>query len=96
MLNRVSQELEGRGFEMLGVSLDTRADKAAAVRGFRAAYHVRYPLAFPEAMSQIEAGLDGVPTTLLFDREGRAAKIYVGAVREQTLREDVETLLREP
>jgi cytochrome c biogenesis protein CcmG/thiol:disulfide interchange protein DsbE len=46
-------------------------------------------------MSQVEMGLEGVPTTILVDREGRVAKTYVGAVRERDFRVDVEALLGE-
>ena len=96
VLVRTKADLGPRGFQVLGVSLDTAADRVNHVRGFRARYHVTYALAFPGDMSQIEAGLDGIPTTLLFDRSGRAAKIYVGEIAERTLRADVTELLQEP
>ncbi len=95
-LVRVSNDLSGEGFRVLGVSLDTGSDRNARVRSFAAVYRVRYPVAFPDALSQIESGLEGIPTTLLFDRQGRAAKVYVGAISERTLRSDVAELLREP
>lgn len=94
-LNQLADEFGSKQFAIVGVSLDTGAGKRAAVQQFGAAYRVQYPMAFPEPMSEIEAGLEGVPTTLLFDRAGRAAKVYVGAVREATLRADVTALLRE-
>ena len=96
MLVRVKTDLGPRGFQVLGVSLDAAQDKQQRVRSFQATYHVTYALAFPAPLSQIEAGLDGVPTTLLFDRHGRAAKIYVGEIAERTLRADVTELLQEP
>ena len=96
MLVRVSTELNTKGFRMIGVSLDTAQDRQAQVHGFQAAYHIAYPLGFPDALSQIESGLDAVPTTLLFDRHGRAAKVYVGELEERVLRSDVSRLLAEP
>ena len=81
---------------MIGVSLDTGPDKETNVRRFRETYRVMYPLASPDPLSQLESGLEGVPTTLLFDRHGRAAKVYVGEVRESSLRADVSRLLMEP
>ena len=95
MLVHVQTDLAAKGFRVIGVSLDTTADKATQVRSFQQAFHIPYPLAFPGALSQIESGLDGIPTTLLFDRQGRAAKIYVGELRESFLRADVTHLLED-
>ena len=96
MLLRVNADLRPQGFRVVGVSLDTGRDKDAQVRGFQTAYHIAYPLAFPDPLAQIESGLEGIPTTLLFDRHGRAAKVYVGELRERSLRTDVVRLLTEP
>jgi cytochrome c biogenesis protein CcmG/thiol:disulfide interchange protein DsbE len=49
----------------------------------------------PERLSQVEYGLEGVPTTILLDRQGRVAKTYVGAVRQRDFAEDVGVLLAE-
>ena len=95
-LARLSKELGAQDFRVVGISLDTASDREARVRAFAAAYGVNYPLAFPDRMSQMAAGLKGIPTTLLFDRHGRAAMVYVGAIRERSVRADVIQLLREP
>ena len=95
MLARVQSDLAAQGFRVVGVSLDQASDREARVRSFQATYRIPYPLAFPGPMSQIEAGLDGIPTTLLFDREGRAAKVYVGELQERSLRADVTQLLQD-
>ena len=95
-LARLDRDLSAQGFRVVGISLDSASDREARVRAFAAAYEVNYPLAFPDRMSQMEAGLEGIPTTLLFDRHGRAAMIYVGAIRERSVRADVTELLREP
>ena len=91
---RVVRELGPKGFAVVGVSLD-QGDREAKVRAFAERYGVTYPIAFPDAMSQMSASLGGLPTTLLIDREGRVAKTYVGAVREGVLRRDVGELLGE-
>lgn len=90
-LIRLSQEM--KGLAVVGVALD--ADGTAKVRRFVDEFHVPYPVVMPERMSQMESGLEGVPTTILVDKQGRVAKSYVGAVREQDFRTDVETLLAE-
>jgi cytochrome c biogenesis protein CcmG, thiol:disulfide interchange protein DsbE len=91
-LIRLSQEV--KGLAVVGVALD--ADGAAKVRKFVEEFHVPYPVVMPERMSQMEFGLEGVPTTILVDKQGRVAKTYVGAVRERDFRTDVEALLAEP
>ncbi len=95
-LVRAQTDLAPQGFQVIGLSLDTAPDRAAQVNSFRAAYRINYAMAFPAPMSQIASGLEGIPTTLLFDRQGRTAKIYVGALNPQAFRVDVSTLLREP
>ena len=94
MLVRVARELGPEGFAVVGVSLDD-GDRRAKVKAFADSLEVNYPLAFPDAMSQMKAGLEGIPTTILVDREGRVAKTYIGEMRESVLRADVETLLAE-
>jgi cytochrome c biogenesis protein CcmG, thiol:disulfide interchange protein DsbE len=90
-LIRLSQEM--KGLAVVGVSLDTGG--TAKVQKFVDEFHVPYPVVMPERMSQMEFGLEGVPTTILVDKQGRVAKTYVGAVRERDFRTDVEALLVE-
>lgn len=92
-LVRVARELGPRGFAVVGVSLDEGGREK--VQQFVDQFKLPYPVAFPEPMSQIERGLEGVPTSILVDREGRVAKSYVGAVRERDFKQDVEVLLGE-
>jgi cytochrome c biogenesis protein CcmG/thiol:disulfide interchange protein DsbE len=92
-LVRLSRELGPKGLAVVGVSIDQGG--RAKVKEFVDEFHVPYPVAFPEPMSQMAMGMEGVPTTVLVDREGRVAKTYVGAAREGDLREDVGMLLGE-
>lgn len=92
---RVLRDLGPRGFAVVGVSLDG-GQREGKVETFSRQFGVMYPIAFPDALSQMTAGIEGLPTTLLIDREGRVAKTYVGAVRESVLRRDVMLLLDEP
>jgi cytochrome c biogenesis protein CcmG/thiol:disulfide interchange protein DsbE len=95
-LTRVLGDFEPRGFRIVGVSMDDGGDRAEKVRAFLKESKIRYPIAFPAGgVSQLSQGMDGLPTTLLFDRQGRVAKTYVGEVRQRVLRRDVEELLRE-
>jgi cytochrome c biogenesis protein CcmG, thiol:disulfide interchange protein DsbE len=92
-LIRLAREIGPKGLAVVGVSLDQGS--RGKVQKFVDDFHVPYPVAFPAAMSQVEQGLVGVPTTILVDRNGRVAKTYSGAVREADFREDVEVLLGE-
>jgi cytochrome c biogenesis protein CcmG/thiol:disulfide interchange protein DsbE len=92
-LVRLARELGSQGLAVVGISLDEGTHQK--VQKFVDDFKVPYPVAFPAPMSQLAWGMQGVPTTILVDREGRVAKIYVGAVREQDFREDVQVLLKE-
>lgn len=92
-LIRLAQEMGPKGLAVVGVAMDEGG--TAKVREFVERFHVPYPVALPERMSQMGYGLEGVPTTVLVDREGRVAKTYVGAVREGDFEEDVGVLLAE-
>ena len=92
-LSRLARELGPQGLAVVGVSIDKGSRDR--VREFVDEMKVPYPVAFPSPLSQVDMGLEGVPTTILVDRQGRVAKSYLGAVREADFRADVETLLRE-
>jgi cytochrome c biogenesis protein CcmG, thiol:disulfide interchange protein DsbE len=93
-LIRLSQELGPKGLAVVGVAIDEGGREK--VEKFVEEFRVPYPVALPERMSQIGYGLEGVPTTILVDRQGRVAKTYVGAVRQADFAEDVGVLLGEP
>jgi cytochrome c biogenesis protein CcmG/thiol:disulfide interchange protein DsbE len=92
-LARLSRELGPKGLAVVGVSLDEGG--RTKVQSFVDEFHLPYPVVFPEPMSQIAQGMEGVPTTILVDRNGRVAKTYVGAEREKDFREDAAVLLEE-
>ncbi len=89
----LSRELGPQGLAVVGIAMDEGGrDK---VRTFVEKFQVPYPAVFPEAMSQMVYGMQGLPTTILVDRNGMVAKTYVGAVSERDFRTDVEALLSE-
>ena len=92
-LIRLSQDLGPKGLAVVGVDLDEGGREK--VSRFVEEFGVPYPVVMPERMSQLERGLEGVPTTILLDKQGRVAKTYVGAVRRADFAEDVGVLLRE-
>lgn len=94
MLSRVANEVRLQGVAVVGISLD-EGDRDRKVAEFARRVGVTYPIAFPEEMSQMTAGMDGLPTTILVDRKGRVALTYVGAIGEAELRSDLDRLLAE-
>ena len=92
-LIRLSQELGPKGLAVVGVAIDEGGKEK--VKKFVVEFRVPYPVVLPERMSQLAYGLEGVPTTILVDRQGRVAKTYVGAVRQRDFETDVEVLLGE-
>jgi cytochrome c biogenesis protein CcmG, thiol:disulfide interchange protein DsbE len=92
-LIRLSQELGPKGLAVVGIAIDEGGREK--VKKFVDEFHVPYPVAMPERMSQVEFGMEGVPTTILVDKQGRVAKTYVVAVRQADFAEDVALLLGE-
>jgi cytochrome c biogenesis protein CcmG/thiol:disulfide interchange protein DsbE len=89
----LARELGPGGLAVVGVSMD-KGDRKK-VRDFVDRFQVNYPIVFPAKMSQMEFGMEGLPTTILVDRNGRVAKTYVGAVRFADFKADVNAVLRE-
>jgi cytochrome c biogenesis protein CcmG/thiol:disulfide interchange protein DsbE len=88
----VANAYKDKGLDVAGISMDEAG--SAAARPFVEEYHIPYPVLLPTSDFKLADAVDGLPTTLLIDRQGRMAKAYVGAVNEQTLRGDIEQLLR--
>lgn len=83
--------LGDKGLAVAGITLDEGTD---VVKKFVAEYKVDYPILIPPAGSAWTR-LENTPTTLVIDREGRLANKYIGAVPEDELRRDLESLLAE-
>jgi cytochrome c biogenesis protein CcmG, thiol:disulfide interchange protein DsbE len=89
----LARELGPNGLAVVGVSMDEGDRKK--VRDFVERFQVNYPVVFPERMSQLGSGMEGLPTTILIDRKGQVAKTYVGAVRRADFEADVNAVLLE-
>lgn len=92
-LVRLAEDPSLKGLTVVGISMDVGS--RAPVLAFARRMHVVYPIVFPEPMSQMAAGMAGLPTTILVDRQGRVAKTYVGETKEREFRADVEQLVTE-
>jgi len=91
-LVRIAGEYKTKGVEVTGITLD---EDMEAVRRFVADYRMPYPVLVPTKGASLAMMSEAIPTTLLYDRQGRLAKRYVGAVSESIFRRDIESLLAE-
>jgi thioredoxin-related protein len=83
-----------RGLVVIGFKFDTMKDAEDPVR-FARKIGVRYPLAIAsEDLKQKFGGIEGLPTTLLYDREGKLRQKIIGFEYTNVVESDLKPLLR--
>jgi cytochrome c biogenesis protein CcmG/thiol:disulfide interchange protein DsbE len=95
----LARDYRYKGLSIVGVSMDG-VDQSAeggkrAVQSFMSEFHLPYPVLMPDFALRSAPAVEALPTTVLLDRNGRAAKSYIGAVRESVFRADLDRLLAE-
>jgi hypothetical protein len=82
-----------RGFAVVGFKFDTMMDMEDPVQ-FAKKIGVRYPLAVaPDDLKQQFGGIEGLPTTMLYDRQGILRKKVVGFEYTDALESGLKPLL---
>ena len=82
-----------RGFAVIGFKFDTMADTENPAE-FARKMGVRYPLAVAaDDLKQKFGGIEGLPTTLLYDRQGILRKKVVGFEYTTAVESEVRPLL---
>ena len=82
-----------RGFAVIGFKFDTMTDMEDPVQ-FARKIGVRYPLAVaPEDLKQKFGGIEGLPTTMLYDRQGILRKKVVGFEYTDVIDSELKPLL---
>src|SRR6202795_3661122 len=82
-----------RGFAVIGFKFDTMADTENPVQ-FAKKIGVRYPLAVAsDDLKQKFGGIEGLPTTLLYDRQGILRKKIIGFEYTDALESKLKPLL---
>lgn len=91
-LIRLQEEFGEKGLVVLGISVDQGGGRV--VKKFIKKRKVNYPivLADQSVVNQF-GGVQGVPTSFLFDKTGRRYKSYPGYVTYRVLRKDIAKLL---
>ncbi len=92
-LVRLYRNYQPKGVVVVGISMDD--DPHQAVPPFLREYKVPYPMLVPDSSFELAGDVQSLPTTLLIDRQGRVAKVYVGAVGEEEVEEELDVLLKE-
>jgi len=92
-LVKLAHDYQPKGLAIVGVSMDE--DRPATVREFAKYFRIPYPVLMGTSFQPFASNVEALPTTILVDTQGRAAKTYVGAVRESVFRADVDHLLAE-
>jgi cytochrome c biogenesis protein CcmG, thiol:disulfide interchange protein DsbE len=97
----LQQKYGPRGFEILGLSMDEDGKKAVQpfldkerfdVDGQKEA--INYPIVFAnDTIAEKFGGVMGLPTSLLFTRDGKEIKRIVGPVDLRDISKDIENLL---
>ncbi|MBP6002518.1 MAG: TlpA family protein disulfide reductase [Pyrinomonadaceae bacterium] len=91
-LVRFAEGYKDRGVEIVGISMD---DDRSAIAPFISSYGIKYPTLLPGVDTNLPPDGMPLPTTFLYDKEGRLSKKYTGIVLESTLSSDVDALLAE-
>jgi hypothetical protein len=82
-----------QGFAVIGLKFDTMADTEDPVL-FAKKIGVRYPLAVAsDDLKQKFGGIEGLPTTMLYDRQGILQKKIVGFEYTNVVESDLKSLL---
>ena len=82
-----------RGFAVVGFKFDTMADTEDPV-SFTRKIGVHYPLAVaPDELKQKFGGIEGLPTTMLYDRGGILRKKVIGFEYTSSFEDDLKPLL---
>jgi thiol-disulfide isomerase/thioredoxin len=91
------QDLEDRygqsGFVVIGFKFDTMTDMEDPIR-FAKRFGVHYPLAVAfDDLKQRFGGIEGLPTTMLYDRQGILRNKIIGFEYTSVIESDIKPLL---
>lgn len=95
---QLQNRYRSQGLEIIGVSIDPisgRGPGASAVAPFMKSYGINYAIWMVNDFSAL-AGYDvsqGIPTTYILNREGKAVKMHVGAKPMSVFENDIKGLL---
>ncbi len=94
MLAGLQRELQPQGFEVVGIALDD----VAQAREFAASLGIEYPILIGSTDVMVVSALYGnrsgtLPYSVLLDRDGIIRWAYLGELKEEVLRQEIDRLL---
>jgi peroxiredoxin len=97
VLDRIYRQMRGEGVLFVGIAVK---DVESATRAFVTQNDISYPILFDfNAKSALQLGsipMRGLPATVVIDRQGRVAGVFLGAVLAGDLEPVLRTLVDEP
>jgi peroxiredoxin len=93
-LNELRQSYKERGVQVIGIALDK--DSLDLVAPYVKEYKIEYPILVgnQQVINDLK-NFKGVPTTLVFDREGKIRKRFDGSFEVEQLEESLQLLLED-
>lgn len=88
----IANEFKEKDVEFVGITVD---EDLSVVPAFIEKYQITYPILLPGNDPNISGEGMSLPTTFLYDKDGKLAKKYTGIVLESTLQSDINELLKE-
>jgi len=90
---KLADRYGAQGFAVIGFKLDIMADTEGP-RAFARRLGIRYPLAVAtDAVKNKFGGIEGLPTTLLYDRQGVLRQKIIGFEYTDVIEKDLKALL---
>lgn len=95
------RDYRGRGFSVVGVSMDEIVGPAAGEDGWRVVTpfseerRIHYRVLMGDAQVDQMYALDAFPTTYLIDQAGKIASVHAGLAGKGVFETEIETLLQE-
>src|SRR5579859_7634609 len=90
---KLADRYGSRGFAVIGFKLDIMADTEEP-RAFAKGLGIRYPLAIAtDEVKNKFGGIEGLPTTLIYDRQGILRQKIIGFEYTDVIEKDLKALL---
>ncbi len=87
----LSESLKSKGVDFVGVSLDATNKKV--LKAFLAKVKIPYPVYLADSTLKNSLKIQAVPTTYLYDREGKRVGVLQGGVSKEFLLEKIQAIL---
>lgn len=88
----VYRKYRDRGFELIGISLDT--DTRSNLPGFISRNRIEYRILFGDlATTRAYGGVTSIPTTFFIGKDGRIRNVHVGFIDRESFDREVRKLL---